>query len=760
MNDPVSIIVIDDDPGTCQTLGDVLELRGHTVQTVTRGQSALAVMVERAVNLAILDVQLPDISGLDLLRSIKASSPTTEVIVITGHASVPTAIEAINGTAFAYVIKPFEMDHLLAVIEKALEKQRLVRTLRESEERYRLVAEHIQDAILLLDLEGRIVLTNRRGEELTGYPAATLRNRPISSLLTREGAEEAASRIEAAKAGRDVTPFFEAEVLRRDGTRVWVEANVANVLKDGKVSGRLAVVRDITMRRQAEAALRETSQRLQAVVDAAPVAIIAADRAGRVVLWSRAATRLLGWTEGEVLGKVLPSIPEERRAEFEAARGQNFRGEPTLYETQRRRKDGSLVDVITSTAPLTGPDESTSGTLGILVDITERRQLEDQLRQAVKMEGIGRLAGGIAHDFNNLLTVIGGRTHILMNRLPADHPMRRDLELIQKTGERAAGLTRQLLAFSRKQILQPTVLDLNWVVSDVRSLLERLLGEDIELITKLSPGLSTILADHGQLEQVILNLAVNAKDAMPRGGRLTLETSEVTLDESYSRQHVDIPPGTYVALAVSDTGIGMDQATQARVFEPFFTTKEVGKGTGLGLATAYGIIKQSNGHIAVCSEPGIGTVFRIYLSRTAGTAGERAAKTRKEHDPIPLGTETVLLAEDDLALRALTRDILEMQGYAVVEATDVEDAQRVSERHEGIVHLLITDVVMPRMSGRALADAIRRQRPAIKVLFMSGYTDDAIVHHGVLDPGTAFLQKPFTPVTLGRKVREVLDQPS
>jgi PAS domain S-box-containing protein len=706
MNDPVSIIVIDDDPGTCQTLGDVLELRGHTVQTVTRGQSALAVMVERAVNLAILDVQLPDISGLDLLRSIKASSPTTEVIVITGHASVPTAIEAINGTAFAYVIKPFEMDHLLAVIEKALEKQRLVRTLRESEERYRLVAEHIQDAILLLDLEGRIVLTNRRGEELTGYPAATLRNRPISSLLTREGAEEAASRIEAAKAGRDVTPFFEAEVLRRDGTRVWVEANVANVLKDGKVSGRLAVVRDITMRRQAEAALRETSQRLQAVVDAAPVAIIAADRAGRVVLWSRAATRLLGWTEGEVLGKVLPSI------------------------------------------------------LGILVDITERRQLEDQLRQAVKMEGIGRLAGGIAHDFNNLLTVIGGRTHILMNRLPADHPMRRDLELIQKTGERAAGLTRQLLAFSRKQILQPTVLDLNWVVSDVRSLLERLLGEDIELITKLSPGLSTILADHGQLEQVILNLAVNAKDAMPRGGRLTLETSEVTLDESYSRQHVDIPPGTYVALAVSDTGIGMDQATQARVFEPFFTTKEVGKGTGLGLATAYGIIKQSNGHIAVCSEPGIGTVFRIYLSRTAGTAGERAAKTRKEHDPIPLGTETVLLAEDDLALRALTRDILEMQGYAVVEATDVEDAQRVSERHEGIVHLLITDVVMPRMSGRALADAIRRQRPAIKVLFMSGYTDDAIVHHGVLDPGTAFLQKPFTPVTLGRKVREVLDQPS
>ncbi len=757
MSDPGNIIVIYDDPGSCETIRNALERRGHTVQTATRGQSALGALAGRAVNLAVLDIQLPEVSGLDLLRSIKASFPTTEVLIIASHASMGTALRAIDGTVFAYLTKPFEMDHLLAVTEKAIEKQRLVHALRESEERYRLVAEHIQDAILLLDLEGRVVFANRRGEELTGYPAAALRNRPISSLLTPEGSEEAASRHEAARVGRGVTSFFETEVIRRDGSRIWVEASVVNMVKDGRVVGRLALVRDITTRRQAEAALRETSQRLQAVVDAAPVSIIAADRAGSVMVWNKSATQLLGWAEGEVLGKTLPIIPDEKRAEFEAARARNLRGEPTLYETQRLRKDGSLVDVMTSAAPLTGPDGSFTGTLGILVDITERRLLEDQLRQAVKMEGVGRLASGVAHDFNNLLTVIGGRTHLLMGQLPTDHPMRRDLLLIKQTGERATTLTRQLLAFSRKQILEPAVVDLNEVVSGMRSLLERLLGEDIDFVTNLDPGLGKVMADHGQLEQVIVNLAVNARDAMYRGGRLTIATCDVALDESYSRQHVDVPPGAYVSLAVSDTGIGMDQATKARIFEPFFTTKEVGKGTGLGLASVYGIIKQSNGHIAVYSEPGIGTVVRVYFPRTAGAG---TAKTEAERDTAPRGTETLLLAEDDLDLRTLTREILELQGYAVLEAGDVEDAIRIAERHEAIVHLLITDVVMPRMSGRALADAVRRHRPNIKVLFMSGYTDDAIVHHGVLDPGTPFLQKPFTLATLGRKVREVLDRSS
>ncbi len=754
MIDPASILVIDDDPGTCQTVGDVLEVRGHAVTTVMRGQSALATLAERAVNVALLDIQLPDISGLELLRSIKTSSPSTEVIIITGHASVPTAIQAINGTAFAYLTKPFEMDHLLSLVDKALEKQRLERALRESEERYRLVAEHIQDAILLLDLEGRVVFANRRAAELTGYTEAESYNRPLSSFLTSEGAAEVVSRLEAVRTGHQVDARFETELVRRDGSRIWVEANGVSVVKGGQVSGRLVVVRDITGRRLAEAALRETSQRLQAIVDASPVAISAIDKAGRVLVWSKAAARLLGWTDREILGRELPTVPAQRRAEFEEAMERNRLGEATLYETQRLRKDGSLVDVIASAAPLLGPNGEVTGTMGMLVDITERKQLEEQLRQAVKMEGIGRLAGGVAHDFNNLLTVIGGRTYLLLSQMSADDAMRRDVELIQQTGERAAALTRQLLAFSRKQILQATVLNLNNVVSDTRSLLERLLGEDIEVVMDLEPALGMTTADHGQLEQVIVNLAVNARDAMSRGGRLMLETRNVTLDESYTRQHLEVQPGDYVSLAVSDSGTGMDEATRARIFEPFFTTKELGKGTGLGLATVYGIIKQSNGHVSVYSEPGYGTVFRIYLPRTEGA---EPAPVEARREATPSGSETVLLAEDDPNLRTLARDILDSQGYVVLESEDVEDAMRIAELYEGVVHLLVTDVVMPRMSGRGLADAIKRRRPDMKVLFMSGYTDDAIVHHGVLDPGTPFLQKPFTPGALARKVREVLD---
>jgi len=486
------------------------------------------------------------------------------------------------------------------------------------------------------------------------------------------------------------------------------------------------------------------------------LAIVALDRDGRVTLWNNAATRLFGWSAQEVLGEPFPAVPEDRRAEFEDGRTRSHIGEDVVYETQRRRKDGSLVDVLRSSAAIFDPQGELAGSMGILVDITERKQLEEQLRQAVKMEGIGRLAGGIAHDFNNLLTVIGGRSYLLLSQLPAGHAMRRDLLLIQQTGDRAAALTRQLLAFSRKQTLTPAVIDLNEIVSGMRTLLERVLGEDVDIIMDLDPSLGHVTADPGQLEQVILNMAVNARDAMPVGGQLTLETRHVDVDPIAARQMVELAPGPYEVLSIGDTGVGMDAATVARVFEPFFTTKAVGKGTGLGLATAYGIIKQSGGHVTVYSEPGSGATFRIYLPRTetsesAPVAVEEAAARR--------GTEVVLLAEDDANLRALTRDILASSGYTVLESQDVEDALRIAERQDGTVHLLLTDVVMPHMSGRALAEAVRRFRPDVKVLYMSGYTDDAIVHHGVLDPGIALLQKPFTPAVLARKVREVLDRP-
>src|SRR6266545_641780 len=628
MHEPASILIVDDDPDTLQSIADVLELRGHSVRTATQARAAFELLTGRSVDAAILDLHLPDVSGLDLLQAIKTSAPATEVIIITGQASVTTAMEAVNSGAFGYVTKPFEMDHLMATIDKALAKQR---------------------------------------------------------------------------AGR---------------------------------------------------ALWERTRSLETLIDAAAVAIVALDPAGRVTTWSKAAEWMFGWKEHEVLGHFVPMILDAKRAEFDQAVARNLQGEATLYESHRRRKDGTLIDVLTSTALILDGQGQVSGTLAVLVDITERKHLEEQLRQAMKMEGIARLAGGIAHDFNNLMTVISVRCHLVLGQLPADHPNRRDIKIIGDAGDRAASLTRQLLAFSRHQILDSTVLDINDVISDMKALLEPVLREDVDLILDLDPSTGLVTADHGQLEQIILILAINARDAMPEGGQLTLSTRNVELDAAYVRRHVDARPGPHVVLTVSDSGTGMDAATRARVFEPFFTTKAIGKGRGLGLAAAYGIIHQSHGHITVDSEPGQGTTFRIYLPRAEGKATVAAAS---EPGVLPRGTETVLLVEDEPAFRALARELLEMLGYTVLESEDVSDALRIAERHPGTIHLLITDVVMPRMNGRTLAKAVQGFRPDLKVLYMSGYTDNVIVHEGILERDTPFLQKSFTPSKLARKMREVLD---
>jgi two-component system cell cycle sensor histidine kinase/response regulator CckA len=384
------------------------------------------------------------------------------------------------------------------------------------------------------------------------------------------------------------------------------------------------------------------------------------------------------------------------------------------------------------------------------------RASEEQLRQSQKLESVGQLAGGIAHDFNNLLTVINGNSDLLLRRLD-DEQQRERVEEIKKAGGRAAQLTRQLLAFSRKQMLQPVVLNLNHVVPDVGKMLRRLIGEDIDLMTALDPELGQVNADPGQIEQVLMNLAINARDAMPKGGKLTIQTANVYLDESYVRTHAAAKPGPHVMLAVSDNGHGMDAETQARIFEPFFTTKEKGKGTGLGLSTVYGIVKQSGGDIWVYSEVGRGTTFKIYLPCV-----EEAAEPHEQAAPqasTPQGFETVLLVEDDEIVRKLAREILELNGYGVLAAADGGEALSLCERHEGPIHLLLTDVVMPQMSGREVAEQAATLRPAMKVLYMSGYTDDSIIHHGVLDAGVAFLEKPFTPDAMARKVREVLDDP-
>jgi len=653
--------------------------------------------------------------------------------------------------------------YFIAVKQDRTLRRRADDALRRSEERYRLLAENISDVIGLYDMDLHAVYISPSVLQLSGYTPDEVIARPMIEQLA-PGSRDLAVRVfqeemKLERSGRGDparSRTLEFELICKDGRTVWTESKLSAVRdSSGSPTGFIAVSRDITERKRVEAELQETTETLRTIIDVSVLPIVAADQDLRITLWNNAAVQLFGWTAQEVLGKPLPTIPDDRRAEFEQAQVRSRAGTDIIYETQRRRKDGTLVDVLRSSAPFFDVNGEVVGGMAIFVDITERKQLEEQLRHAAKMEGIGRLAGGIAHDFNNLLTVINGRSYILLSQLPAGNAMRRDLLLIQQSGDRAAALTRQLLAFSRKQTLAPAVIDLNEVVAGLKTLLERVLGEDVGLIMDLDPAVSDVTADPGQIEQVIVNIVANARDAMREGGQLTLETRHVDVDAGYARQKAELAPGRYEVLSISDTGIGMDAATAARVFEPFFTTKPVGKGTGLGLATAYGIVKQSGGDITVSSEPGAGTTFRIYLPATRASA---AASPGIVETAAPGGTEVVLLVEDDANLRALTRDILASEGYSVLESENVEDALRIAGSREGPIDLLLTDVVMPHMSGRSLADAVKGRRPEVSVLYMSGYTDDAIVHHGVLDPGIALLEKPFTPLALARKVREALDR--
>ncbi len=500
--------------------------------------------------------------------------------------------------------------------------------------------------------------------------------------------------------------------------------------------------------------IRDALDFLRSITEHSPDAIVTADREGRINFFSPGAEAMLGGRAAEMIGTPVAGlypggIDEARRVR----RRLLAEGPLRSYETALLTRDGRRIEVSASIAVLRDGAGAAVGTLGVLKDIGERRRLEEQLRQAQKMEAVGRLAGGIAHDFNNLLTVIAGRAQMILSRLRPEEPIHRDASLVRSTADRAASLTQQLLAFSRKQVLQPQVLDLDKVVRGMEPMLGRLIGEDIDLAVIPREDLGRVKADPAQIEQVIVNLVVNARDAMPEGGRLTLETADVELDAGC--RPLSVPAGSYVMLAVSDTGMGMDEATRARVFEPFFTTKEPGKGTGLGLSTVYGIVKQSGGDIQLYSEVGRGTSFKIYLPRV----GPAAAPEEPRPAPVvvPRGDETVLLVEDEPGVRDLAREILEASGYRVLQASDPQDAVLIAERHAGPIRLLLTDVIMPRQSGRALAERLRPLRPELQVLYMSGYTNEAIMRHGVLEPDTLFIQKPFTPEALGRKVREALD---
>ncbi len=565
----------------------------------------------------------------------------------------------------------------------------------------------------------------------------------------------AEGRIRAVRQADQAAAVAEEQRARAEEQAVVAEEEAARA-EEERLQAEEARAESEAARAEAIAAQR-TSEWQAGLLEQTHDAVLVWELGGPVVFWNRAAELVYGWTRDEVLGKRSHEVLRTSLADatsIQAVEEQVALTGTWEGELQHQTRDGRKLTV-QSRLVLLAAGAGRRLVLETNRDMTERRRTEDQLRQAQKMEAVGQLAGGLAHDFNNLLGVIVGYMSLLGESFERDDPRREQAGEVQEAAERAAQLTQQLVAFSRQQVLRPTLLDLNLVLTEFMRMGGRLLGEDIEVALVKQPDLWAVSADRGQIEQVLMNLVVNARDAMPEGGKLTLETRNVELDPGYSATHLPATPGPHVVVSVSDTGIGMDAATQQHIFEPFFTTKDPGRGTGLGLAMVYGVIKQSGGNIWMYSEPGHGTTFKLYFPRARqGAAPESAPSPELDHRG---GTETVLVVEDNDSLRRLTVGVLKANGYTVLEAANGGEALLIAEQHEGPIHLLLTDVVLPRLSGRKLAERLRAQRPETQVLYMSGYTDDAVVLHGALEPGLSFLQKPFRPDALTRRVREVLD---
>jgi PAS domain S-box-containing protein len=559
------------------------------------------------------------------------------------------------------------------------------------------------------------------------------------------------------------TVELESYEFDRHGAPHWFVNNLLGVVEDGHLTAVWGTQRDVTEQRLSEELVRATRDRFEAIVDASPLPIVVVGVEGEVLLWNRTAEQVFGWDAEEAIGRRLLCVPDDRQTEYDAFRTEVLQGRPFMgRETVRVRKDGTRIDVAISTAPIHDAAGRAVGSVALYVDIGGRkraeealRQSQEQLRQAQKMEAVGRLAGGIAHDFNNLLSAILSYSELVMADLPETHPSRDDLDQIRQAGVRAAELTKQLLAFSRRQLLQLRPLNLNAVVAGVDRMLRRVIGEDIVLQTVLAADIRATRGDAGQLEHVLMNLAVNARDAMPSGGTLTITTADLDVGEAGANALPELAPGRYVTLAVRDTGTGMTREVQERIFEPFFTTKPVGLGTGLGLSTVYGIVVQSGGTIFVRSTPGGGSVFTICLP--AHTTDAEPAATSPPPRPVHGGVETVLLVEDEHLVRQLTHEILRRSGYRVLEAADGAEALRQLRDHPDPIDLLLTDVVMPGMSGYELVERARPLRPDMRILFVSGYSEEAITRQGQVAPDVELLPKPFTPGVLTAKIRQLLD---
>jgi len=778
----MNLLIVDDDPTSLKLLRAQLESEGHAVFEAHDGVEALALLERQRVDAVISDILMPRMDGYSLCYEIRKHARLHDLPIIIYSSTYTSPGDqklALDMGADKYLKKPVSVETLVAALHEvgaqphaaprpdALREvevlkeynERLVSKLKErnaelmaAENKFRTLVEQSIVGIYIIQ-DDQFVYVNPRMAEIFGRSEEEMTSRTLYDFLVPEDHALARENIRKRISGGVPSVHYYLRMLHQSGAVLQVEVHSSLTEYNGRpaVMGMLV---DVTERKRAEQSLRLQSAALNAAADA----IVITDRAGVIQWVNPAFTQLSGYTAEEAIGKThrdlvrsgthAPAFYKELWETIMA--GRTWHG-----EIINRRKDGRLYTEEQVVTPILDASGAIMHFIAIKEDMTERLQLEAQFRQAQKMESVGQLASGIAHDFNNLLTVINGTSELVLEQVSQDDPVYADVQEIHRAGERAATLTRQLLAFSRQQILEPRVLSLDTVVAGTESLLRRLLGEDIDLVVVLTPDVGSVKADRGQIEQVMTNLAVNARDAMPQGGRLTIETQCVTIDKDVARQlGVTMLPGSYVLLAVSDSGVGMDEATRTRVFEPFFTTKGPGQGTGLGLSTVYGIVKQSHGFIWVYSEVGQGTSFKIYLPQvTEATDTDRPRPTVASSS----GTETILLVEDNAGLRKLATRLLEPAGYTVLGAATGEEALRLLERHEAPVHLLLSDVVMPGMSGRHLAERLAQTRPGMKVLYMSGYTGDTILRHGVLEAQTPFLNKPFTAAALLRKVREVLD---
>ena len=776
------------------------------IELAQTGRQCLSLLQQKRYDVLLLDNHLPDMDGVDVLKELGARGMAVPVVMVTGIGDEELAVQVLQLGAVDYVPKDGNyIERLPAVLRRAVDdhasddrrpagrrRQRRVLYVEHDEADIDLTRTALDETARHLSLEVArssteamellrtqtfdLVVTDLRLPDMNALDLLReSRHRHVRVpfiVVTGKGDEGAA--VAALKLGAI------DYIVKRENHLTQLPYAIDNAIDRVQLidaNRRLQAELSERARAQAENArlVREVigqRQRLDEIVASVPGLVWEAWRRPdapeqRTAFISSHVEQMLGYTVAQALltPDFLPNIihPEDRARAIAEAAAAFESGNGGISQYRLVARDGRILWVEARTTVVKNAEGRPVGMRGVMMDITAgketdraKSQLEEELRQAQKIESIGRLAGGVAHDFNNLLTAINGYADLMLEDLAEDHRWRGAVTEIRRAGERAADLTGQLLAFSRRQLLQPRVLDLNVLVTESTKMLKRLLGEDIEVITSLDPTLGHVTADAGQLHQIILNLAVNARDAMPRGGQLTIETQNVVLDEE--QLHLSLPPGAYVLLAVSDNGSGMDQETLSRIFDPFFTTKESTKGTGLGLSTVYGIVKQSGGSIFVYSEPGRGTTFKIYLPRS-DKAVSATTEPRVEVDTLR-GSETVLVVEDEEAVRKLIEQALRKYGYRVIEATNGAEALRVCENHDPPIRLMVTDVVMPGMSGRELAARVREQLPDLRVLYMSGYTDDTVIRHGLLDASMFFLQKPFTPSALARKVRETLDQPT